>query len=102
MSDLVLNPKPSIAASVSTPRRPERQAMLGVVRFGIYSLPLMAFTLPERETPLSFGSIDALALGKVVALLVVTLFGGLLLLRNLLEVRQAREMRGGNVESSLP
>ena len=81
MSDLTVKSKASMVRTVSTQVPSDRESMLRVVRFGIFCLPLLAFTIPGRDVPVSFGSIDALAVGKVLALLVVVSFGSLLLVQ---------------------
>ena len=87
VSDLAINSEAAHIGTVSTDLGSDRALILRLVRFGIFCLPLLAFTIPDRDSPLAFASIDALAFGKIIALLVVAVIGGLLLLRQLVDAK---------------
>ena len=73
---------------VHTPARgTDTDVMMRVVKIGMFCFPLMAITMPERESPISFGSIDGLALAKLLALLTVVVMGSLVLVQQWLQAR---------------
>jgi len=63
----------------------DTDVMMRVIKIGMFCFPLMAITMPERDSPISFGSIDAIAFAKLLALLAVVLFGSLVLLQQWLQ-----------------
>ena len=60
VSDLAINSEAAHIGTVSTDLGSDRALILRLVRFGIFCLPLLAFTIPDRDSPLAFASIDAL------------------------------------------
>ena len=87
MPDLVLQNE-SRSRRVLTPvSGSDTDLMMRVVMVGMFCFPLMAVTMPERDSPISFGSIDALAFAKLLALLSVVIVGSLVLIQQWLQAR---------------
>jgi len=74
---------------------PDNELMMFVVKVAFFCFPFLAFTMPERDSPISIGSIDALALGKLLALVAVLGFGSMIL------AKQWLQARGQSLQSSV-
>lgn len=68
----------------------DNELMMLVVKVGMFCFPFIAFTMPNRDSPISIGSIDTLALGKLLALFVVLACGSMILAK---QWQQARTQR---------
>ena len=71
----------------------DSQLMMRVVRVGMFFFPLLAITLPERDSPISIGSIDAIGLMKLGTLLTVLVFGSLILIQQWLQAQTLTTQR---------
>ncbi len=66
----------------------DNELMMRVIKVAVFCFPFIAFTLPERDSPISIGSIDALALGKLLALVTVLGLGSMILAKQWLQARE--------------
>jgi len=87
VTDLAIQNDLSSGKGFPSVRQSDDELMMRVVKIGIFCFPLIAITMPERDSPMSIGSIDALALGKLLALFAVVLFGSSILTKQWLRAR---------------